>query len=1088
MKKGYTLIEVLAVIALIAIILLIAVPNINNLISNQKNNAMLIDAKSIIRQIQYENKSFSSSTLASLELTGIDFDNYDSVESYAYIRNNSIYLNLVGTNKFAGMYLCGVESSTQESNVTDTPCDEVHDPAIILELNGGTMPTVLEAYYPAHSVITIPDPVKNGYIFVRWEVIDGDGVLNGNELTVGEGDTTLYAVYQKTISLLVDLNGGTSTQSFEDSYVTGTLINLVSPRKAGRVFTGWELISGNSVLSGSTLTAGTEDTEIRATYTNCTAGTYNDGTSDSCVTCSDGTYSSVGAASCTVCSGGTYSSATKDSCITCAAGTYSGIGSSSCTTCPEGTYSDAGASGCSSCPGGTSGGGAGVTSCSITCGAGTYLAAGSSSCSTCPAGKYCLGGTFNYNENDNQGITGNCNAGTYSTGGASVETCTACAQGSYSDSGSSSCIACQNGTTTSGTGQSSCNAYCSNSSDVITWATATWSANTVSNLCKISSCNAGHILSDNACINSAYAAYSCSNTSSGSAPYSMTYTGKCAVSGNEIDWEVKFLTSGNLTFAANLNIDAFLVGGGGSGGSNNGGGGGGGYTKTVKNISVGKNTVYAITVGGGGAKSTAFGYTANAGANGGSSQGNGGAGGSGGGGGGQFGNSTTGGAGGSNGGNGGGSKGSGGAGQGSAGTRAFGESSRELYAGGGGGGASYGAGGAGGSGGGGRGGSYGGGYGASAGTANTGGGGGGGKAENGGGASGGSGIVIIRATTTYTTPTFLSQKLNSGTVSTAYTSNSFIGVKGGSGSYTYTIKSGAPSGATINSSNRTISLPSTTNAGRYYIVVTATNSSTGAKLDATMTIDINLVTNPLYSYSCANKTVGSSPYVMTYTGNCTMEGDATNWKVKFLTSGSLKFNSSISIDAFLVGGGGSGGSNNGGGGGGGYTATYRSFTAEKDVTYPITIGGSGASTTAFGRTVSAGLNGESGQGKGGNGGSGGGGGGAYGNSTVGGAGGSNGGNGSSGGNGVGGAGQSVSTREFGESSGTLYAGGGGGGASYGAGGSGGSGGGGRGGSYGGNYGASAGTANTGGGGGGGGAEGASGGSGGSGIVVVRNYR
>ena len=744
MKKGFTLVELLAVIVILAIVLVIAVPNINNIVRKQKGNAMLIDAKTIIRQIQYENKNFSTTTLANLELEGIDFNNYDSVGSYAYIRENSIHLNLVGTNKFEGMYICNVNESTVEVSSTTTPCDEVHDPAIILELNGGTMPTVLEAYYPAHSVITIPNPVKNGYIFVRWEVIDGDGVLNGNELTVGEGDTTLYAVYQKAINLLVDLDGGISSQEFDTTYITGTTITLTSPRKAGREFTGWQIISGNSILSVNTLTAGTSDTEIRATYTNCTAGTYNDGTSDSCVTCSDGTYSSVGAASCTVCSGGTYSSSTKDSCITCGAGTYSGIGSSSCTTCPEGTYSDAGASGCNSCPGGTSGGGSGVTSCSIKCGAGTYLAAGSSSCSTCPAGKYCLGGTFNYDEDDDQGITGNCNAGTYSTGGASVETCTACAQGSYSDSGSSSCIACQNGTTTSSTGQSSCNASCSNSSDVITWATATWSANSVSNLCTISSCNAGHILSDNACINSAYAAYSCSNTSSGSAPYSMTYTGKCAVSGNEIDWEVKFLTSGNLTFAANLNIDAFLVGGGGSGGSNNGGGGGGGYTATYRSFTAEKDVTYPITIGGSGASTTAFGRTVSAGLNGESGQGKGGNSGSGGGGGGAYANSTVGGAGGSNGGNGSsGGNGVGGAGQ-SVSTREFGESSGTLYAGGGGGGASYGAGGSGGSGGGGRGGSYGGNYGASAGTANTGGGGGGGGAEGASGGSGGSGIVVIR--------------------------------------------------------------------------------------------------------------------------------------------------------------------------------------------------------------------------------------------------------------------------------------------------------------------------------------------------------
>lgn len=253
---------------------------------------------------------------------------------------------------------------------------------------------------------------------------------------------------------------------------------------------------------------------------------------------------------------------------------------------------------------------------------------------------------------------------------------------------------------------------------------------------------------------------------------------------NPGDWRIKFLTSGNLVFKNNTNIDLFLVGGGGAGGASISDsarfpGGGGGYTKTVKNILATKQTEYKITVGDGatppstnsstqGGTSSAFGnsvdggYTAINGTRYNNYVGSGGDGGSGGGG---YTDVTM------SGGSNGGSNGSNGTqmycsgttnsnfigmgtGQGST-TREFGEESGDLYAGGGGGG-----------GGGsdrnmvGYGGEGGGGNGgetlymsttvvknATSGTANTGGGGGGSSWNPNGVAtpgSGGSGIVVIR--------------------------------------------------------------------------------------------------------------------------------------------------------------------------------------------------------------------------------------------------------------------------------------------------------------------------------------------------------
>ena len=205
-----------------------------------------------------------------------------------------------------------------------------------------------------------------------------------------------------------------------------------------------------------------------------------------------------------------------------------------------------------------------------------------------------------------------------------------------------------------------------------------------------------------------------------------TYTGEYKIvndSGTEIsettanNWNIRLLTSGTLTFTdlrGTTSIDLFLVGGGGGSSSRtesgdygtiHTGGGGGGYTNTQKGVAVAANSAISVSIGAGGTGGwdpTAGGttsvtvsgstYSASGGNTGNkgyfdtsanvSHAGGGGTGGSGGGGGSIGG--WAGGTGGSDGGNGSGGKaspqepGGGAAGQGTT-TRAFGESSGELF-------------------------------------------------------------------------------------------------------------------------------------------------------------------------------------------------------------------------------------------------------------------------------------------------------------------------------------------------------------------------------------------------------------------------
>jgi len=251
----------------------------------------------------------------------------------------------------------------------------------------------------------------------------------------------------------------------------------------------------------------------------------------------------------------------------------------------------------------------------------------------------------------------------------------------------------------------------------------------------------------------------------------------------------------------------------------------------------------------------------------------------------------------------------------------------------------------------------------------------------------------------------------------------------------------------------------------------------------------------------ATLTVKNPNMTYTYSGSHEKIDDGSgNWRIKFKSSGTLVFTNlgkwDGKLDVFLVGGGCAGGSGywdagNGYGkaGCGGYTTTQKSVQSAANTSYNIVIGAGGQSafapggnTTAFGVAAGGGTKLIGGSG-----------GGAYGNGAV-----NNG--GSDGGNGdpqnaanIGidhwgspGKGQGTTTREFGESTGTLYAGGGGAGGNGSAQAKGGSGGGGNG-AWNGNQ-PTSGKTNTGGGGGGMYYGLTNVGKGGSGIAVIRNHR
>lgn len=266
-----------------------------------------------------------------------------------------------------------------------------------------------------------------------------------------------------------------------------------------------------------------------------------------------------------------------------------------------------------------------------------------------------------------------------------------------------------------------------------------------------------------------------------------------------------------------------------------------------------------------------------------------------------------------------------------------------------------------------------------------------------------------------------------------------FGASGGTGG-TLTVTAPANVTVTVSKDGKT----KTKNSGTTGVVVFKGLSSGTWTVTITgdgKTAQKNVVVTTEYSTAISFNTIPE----FTYTGDYEIVNDSDepitvsqgNWKIRFLTSGTLTFTNlngaEGGIDVFLVGGGASGGGR--GGGGGGYTKTQKSVSVKVGIEYPIIVGAggvgpttsnkvppnAGGATSAFGLTANGGdtsTNGDYPSSGGSGGGSG----------KVGGAGYSGGSDGSSGGGDLGGSGQGTTTREFEEANGTLYAGGGGGGA------------------------------------------------------------
>ena len=251
-NKGFTLIEVLSIIVILGIVAVIILPNIGGSTATKKQN----EYNKLVTIVENAAKSYHSSNRT---LTKIDVS--------TLVENKLLTSGLTDEEGNPVSGCVKITKDTDGFNVYKyyKNCSAA-TVALTVTKNGGDTTQVFNATYQEGDTLLLEDATRSGYEFTGWQLVRGDSTLNNNTLVFGSTDTEIYATWKSYPTITVDTDGGTLAVTPGSSYPTGYQLDLGAPTKTGYSFVGWQVISGNSIVSGANITIGTENTTIKAIW------------------------------------------------------------------------------------------------------------------------------------------------------------------------------------------------------------------------------------------------------------------------------------------------------------------------------------------------------------------------------------------------------------------------------------------------------------------------------------------------------------------------------------------------------------------------------------------------------------------------------------------------------------------------------------------------------------------------------------------------------------------------------------------------------------------------------------------------------
>ena len=187
-KKGFTLVELLAVIVILAIILVIAVPQIMDTIDSARKASLESSAKMVAAQVENQytvsqtlGTNFSSSgDCTTAKWAGLNDKDYESC-TYSIDSNGKASVTLVGKGKFEGKSIC--DGTRTSAKVTEESCG--------LVCAAGTTKVLKKTPYEVENAESCEDYLTQRYMELGWEeYIDneitplcGGGMLEGDPVS-----------------------------------------------------------------------------------------------------------------------------------------------------------------------------------------------------------------------------------------------------------------------------------------------------------------------------------------------------------------------------------------------------------------------------------------------------------------------------------------------------------------------------------------------------------------------------------------------------------------------------------------------------------------------------------------------------------------------------------------------------------------------------------------------------------------------------------------------------------------------------------------------------------------------------------------
>ena len=130
MKKGFTLVELLAVIVILAVILIIAIPKITNVIDNSKLSSFTDSAKLIASQIDKQRMinevNGDTNAITCSDVSSYNSSDYRSCTIGSVDSNGNTSITLVGAGKFEGITCRGTSTNMNCTNSSSSNEETVY--------------------------------------------------------------------------------------------------------------------------------------------------------------------------------------------------------------------------------------------------------------------------------------------------------------------------------------------------------------------------------------------------------------------------------------------------------------------------------------------------------------------------------------------------------------------------------------------------------------------------------------------------------------------------------------------------------------------------------------------------------------------------------------------------------------------------------------------------------------------------------------------------------------------------------------------------------------------------------------------------